>query len=295
MKIFQIPSPVTKLNSDFLKKYGVTIYLKRDDLIHPEVSGNKWRKLKYNFEEANKLGLSQVLTFGGAYSNHIAATAAAGNHFGIKTIGVIRGEEGFENDTLNKAQENGMQLHFISREAYRRKSSLEFIDQLIMKHGNSYIIQEGGANELGVKGCEEIIQECQEKFDLVACAAGTGTTVSGICRQLKNQQLLVFPALKRGGGILDEMKKYCSEEMIDKVELQLDYHFGGYAKTKPELIAFYHQFLKDYNIELDLVYTSKMMFGLFDMIQKEQLVRGTKIMVIHTGGVQGNKGMLTKI
>lgn len=292
MEMFQIPSSITELHSNFLQQHGISLCLKRDDLIHSEISGNKWRKLKFNVLEAKKQGLNVLLTFGGAYSNHIAATAAAGNYFGLKTIGIIRGEEGFENETIDKAKANRMALHFISREDYKRKAEIDFIEKLKERLGSFYLIPEGGANELGVIGCEEIMKEVDLSFDFVACTAGTGTTVSGICRQLKDENLIVFPALKGGDFILEEMKRYCSVEQLKKVELQLDYHFGGYAKTKPELITFYQQFLSNNLIELDLVYTSKMMFGLFNMIRNGEFKPGTKILAIHTGGVQGNKGIL---
>lgn len=292
MEFFKLPSIISKLDSPFLQAHEIELSLKRDDLIHAAVSGNKWRKLKYNLLEAQKKGIKQLITFGGAYSNHIAATASAGNLLGIKTIGVIRGEEGFENETLLLAQKNGMKLHFVSRTDYRQKNELDFRAELISRFGDSLIVPEGGANALGVLGCQEILEEVNEVYDVVACSAGTGTTASGICKRLKKEKLLVFPALKGGQFILEEMKAHCTPKQIKQVELQLDYHFGGYAKTKPELIEFYFQFLKDFNIELDLVYTSKMMYGLYDLIQKQYFPRGTKILAIHTGGVQGNKGIL---
>lgn len=294
MSIFKLPSPIQQLNSSFLKEKQIDLWIKRDDLIHSEVSGNKWRKLKHNIEQAKHLGFRKVLTFGGAYSNHIAATAAAGNILGIETIGVIRGEEGFDNDTLSLAKRNGIHLYFVSRSDYKRKTEKEFIDQLEKQFGNFYLVPEGGANDFGVKGCEEILLEVEGEFDCVVCAAGTGTTAAGLCRSLGKEKLLVFPALKGAGFILDEMRNYCSEEQLIQVELQLNYHFGGYAKTKPELIAFYKEFLDEFNIELDLIYTSKMMFGLFDLIRRDYFKRGTKVLAIHTGGVQGNQGVLAR-
>ena len=288
MHFFNLPSPIEQLNSMFLRKHEVELWLKRDDLIHPDISGNKWRKLKYNIAEADKRGIKKVLTFGGAFSNHIAATAAAGKLLGIKTIGVIRGDEGFENKTLQYAKENGMHLHFVSRAEYKLKSEDEFIRNLKNQFGVFYLIPEGGANELGVQGCEEIMVETNQQFDVIALSAGTGTTASGICRQLKDENLLVFPALKGGGFILDEMKHYCSKEQLQNVQLQLDYHFGGYGKTKLEQLEFLSAFTNEYKVELDKVYTSKMMFGLFDLIGKGYFKNGSKILAIHTGGLQGN-------
>lgn len=288
MNFFNLPSPIQQLNSKFLEEHEVELWLKRDDLIHEVISGNKWRKLKLNIAEAKKQGLDKIVTFGGAYSNHIAATAAAGEVLGIGTIGIIRGDEGFENKTLKNAKENGMRLQFVNRADYKLKAEPQFIEQLEEQFGFFYLIPEGGANGLGVQGCEEIMNEVEEIFDVITVSAGTGTTASGICRMLKNEHLLVFPALKGGGFILEEMKSHCSAEQIEKVELQLDYHFGGYGKTKPEQIDFMDKFQKEFQIELDRVYTSKMMFGLFDLIKNNHFKKGTKILVIHTGGVQGN-------
>lgn len=288
MNFFNLPSPIQQLNSEFLRQYEVELWLKRDDLIHEEISGNKWRKLKYNVAEAKKQGLHKIVTFGGAYSNHIAATAATGKVLGIDTIGIIRGDEGFENKTLNAAKENGMRLHFVSRADYKLKTEPAFIRELENQFGPFYLIAEGGANELGVQGCEEIINEVEEFFDVIAVSAGTGTTAAGMCRMLKNERLLVFPALKGGGFILEEMKQHCTADQIKKVELQLNYHFGGYGKSKPEQMEFMYQFNKEFQIELDQIYTSKMMFGLFDLIKKNHFKKGTKILAIHTGGLQGN-------
>ena len=237
----------------------------------------------YNVKAAERSGLTTLLTFGGAFSNHIAATAAAGKLLSLNTIGIIRGDEGFENDTLIRAKENGMQLHFISREKYKQKTAPSFIDDLQEQFRNFYLIPEGGANENGVKGTEEILKEIDQTFDFITVSAGTGTTASGLCRSLKNQELIVFPDLKGGGFILEEMSNYCAPEQLKKVQLQRDYHFGGYGKTKPTLTDFMQSFYSEHNVELDKVYTSKMMFGLFDLIKK-----GTRILAIHTGGLQGN-------
>lgn len=288
VSFFNLPSPIHSIKSALLTKKEIDLFVKRDDLIHPEISGNKWRKLKYNVQEAKKREQTTLLTFGGAYSNHIAATAAAGNYFGLKTIGVIRGNEGFENKTLLEAETNGMQLHFVSREEYRRQTDLDFISQLEVQYGDFYMIPEGGANEFGVKGCEEMLQEVDEVFDYIGCSAGTATTASGLCRSLKGERLLVFPALKGGGFIEDEMKKFCSNEQLAKVELHLDYHFGGYGKTKVAQIDFMNQFQLDFDIELDKVYTSKMFYGMFDLISRDYFPKGSRILAIHTGGLQGN-------
>ncbi len=173
MCFFQLPSPIQQLKSKLLSEKEIELWVKRDDLIHKDISGNKWRKLKYNLLEAERRGVKKILTFGGAYSNHIAATAATGNLLGFETIGVIRGDEGFTNRTLEKARENGMLLHFVSREEYRSKEESLFLEQLQNQFGGFYLIPEGGANELGVKGCEEIIRETEERYDYILVSAVT--------------------------------------------------------------------------------------------------------------------------
>lgn len=293
-----LPSPLTKIELPLLKEKKIELYLKRDDLIHEVVSGNKWRKLKYNIEASQKENLKTILTFGGAYSNHIIATAFACKENGLKSIGVIRGEETL-NETLEEAQEYGMQLHFIPREEYKRKEEKDFIQQLKNKFGEFYLIEEGGANHLGIEGCKEILQEEKETYDYIACAAGTGTTLTGLLLSLReNEKLLGFPALKGGEFLKEVIEKnisaYYKEEKnkISSLELICDYPFGGYAKVNDELKNFVSGFYQQTQIQLDLIYNGKMMFGLLDLIQKDHFPKNTRILAIHTGGVQGNRGFL---
>lgn len=274
------------------QEYGVSLYLKREDKIHAFISGNKYRKLKYNLLEADKLGAHTLLTFGGAYSNHIAAVAAAGNTLGFKTIGVIRGNElrSFinENPTLRFAQKNGMEFKFVSREVYKEKVSEAFIENLKTEFGNFYLIPEGGTNALAIKGCQAILTADDAKFNYICCAVGTGGTISGLINSSKsNQKILGFPALK-GDFLNQDISKFAEKS---NWELKTDYHFGGYAKINVELIAFINQFKKTNNIPLDPIYTGKMMFGVFNLIQKGYFPKGTKILTIHTGGLQGIDGM----
>lgn len=275
--------------------------MKRDDLIHPVISGNKWRKLRHNLSEAVMQNHHTVLTFGGAFSNHIAATAHACHGAGLDSIGIIRGDELQDenlNVTLREAKRLGMELHFVSREEYRRKTAPEFLDELKAKHGRFYAIPEGGANGLGVKGCAEILPEVDEHYDVVCCAAGTGTTLAGLRLSLpEGKRLLGFPALKGGDFLKDEVARLVQESRLrtasPSASLQLitDYHFGGYAKITPELLAFIDGFQERTNIPLDPIYTGKMMFGLYDMIQRGQFSKGITVLTIHTGGLQGWKGM----
>lgn len=282
----------------FIKKNGkgVSLYLKREDLLHPQVSGNKFRKLKYNFQEAMSIGEKVVLTFGGAFSNHIAATAAAGKLFGLKTIGVIRGDELGEdlektlqgNATLRFAVSCGMRLEFISRGAYREKNTPELMEALRKKFGSFFAVPEGGTNELAVKGCEEILTEEDRKFDLICCAVGTGGTLSGLINSSsEDQSLLGFPALK-GDFLSSEVEKFAQK---NNWKIIPDYHFGGYAKVNRELIEFINRFRSEYGIPLDPVYTGKMIFGLFDLMEKGFFLENTRILAVHTGGLQGITGM----
>ena len=277
---------------ELLKEYNVELYIKREDKIHPSISGNKYRKLKYNLQEAQKFGHDTLLTFGGAYSNHIAAVASAGKEFGFKTTGIIRGEELedkiVENPTLQFAKSKGMKFKFISRNAYRGKESEVFLNNLKKEFEDFYLVPEGGTNQLAVKGCEEILNEADTTFDYICCAVGTGGTISGIINASKaHQEVLGFPALK-GDFLSTNISKFVSK---DNWELITDYHFGGYAKVNSELIDFINQFKKEYNIPLDPVYTGKLMFGVIKMIEENYFKQKTKILVIHTGGLQGISGM----
>lgn len=275
---------------------GVELYIKREDKIHPFVSGNKYRKLKYNVLEAEKLSYKTLLTFGGAFSNHIAAVASAGNLLGFKTIGVIRGEELkdkiSENPTLSFAKQNGMQFKFVSREGYRNKTSDVFLNELKRTYDDFYIIPEGGTNSLAVKGCEEILTDEDEQFDYICSSVGTGGTISGLINCSKpSQQVLGFPALK-GDFLKQDISKFVT---TSNWELNTEYHFGGYAKINDALVAFINEFKKHYNVPLDPVYTGKMMYGIFDLIDKGYFKNGSKILAIHTGGLQGILGMNAKL
>jgi 1-aminocyclopropane-1-carboxylate deaminase len=270
----------------------VTLYIKREDMIHPYVSGNKFRKLKYNLLQAREENQTTLLTFGGAFSNHILAVAAAGKENNFKTIGVIRGEELSlkidENPTLKKSKEFGMEFEFVTREDYRNKHEAFFIEKLHHKFGSFYLLPEGGTNPLAVKGCKEILVDTDEVFDYICCPVGTGGTISGIINSAFNhQKVLGFPALK-GDFLKEDIRKFAHR---DNWELINDYHFDGYGKVNEELIQFINCFKLKSDILLDPIYTGKMVFGVIDMIQKKYFPNGSKILLIHTGGLQGVKGM----
>jgi len=271
---------------------NIDVYIKREDLIHPFVSGNKFRKLKYNLAKAKNQNFTTLLTFGGAFSNHIAATAAAGNLEGFKTIGIIRGDELADkindNPTLKFAQENGMRFKFVSRENYRRKNDIDFIAELKMEFRDFYLIPEGGTNELAVKGCAEILTENDKKFDFIACAVGTGGTIAGIIESsMSNQRILGFPALK-GDFLQNEIRKFVPES---NWQLLNGFEFGGYGKVTPELIAFMNDFYAETQILLDPIYTAKMVFGVRSLINNGFFPDNSQILLIHTGGIQGIHGM----
>ena len=275
---------------------GISLHIKREDLIHPFVSGNKFRKLKYNLRQAKAENNDTLLTFGGAFSNHIAAVAYAGKEQGFKTIGIIRGDELSgkisENPTLKFAANCGMQFEFVSREEYRSKSENHFVEKLRMKFGDFYLIPEGGTNELAIKGCEEILTENDAEFNVVCCAIGTGGTISGIINSvLPHQKILGFPSLK-GDFLKDEIRNFVQNH---NWELITDYHFGGYGKVNEKLIAFINQFYAETKIPLDPIYTGKMVFGVIDLIRENYFPANSKILLIHTGGIQGIQGMNIKL
>jgi 1-aminocyclopropane-1-carboxylate deaminase len=248
--------------------------------------------LKYNLAEAKRLEKDTLLTFGGAYSNHIVAVAAAGKENNFKTIGIIRGEELSvkinQNPTLKKAQEFGMIFDFIPREIYRDKENPFFLEKLKSKYGDFYLIPEGGTNVFAVKGCEEILTSEDYNFDFICCSVGTGGTISGIINCSKPcQKVLGFPALK-GDFLQEDIRKFANKE---NWELITDYHFGGYAKVKTELIDFMNCFYEKYTIPLDPIYTAKMVYDVFDLIKNNYFPKNAKILLIHTGGLQGIKGM----
>ncbi|WP_375238972.1 1-aminocyclopropane-1-carboxylate deaminase/D-cysteine desulfhydrase [Aurantibacter sp.] len=269
---------------------SVSLSIKREDKIHEFVSGNKFRKLKYNIEAAESGVYNQLLTFGGAFSNHISATAAAGKLNNIKTIGIIRGDElnDKSNQTLKFAKQCGMQLIFVSREEYRLKEQGNLAKKYINKE--TFIVPEGGTNPLAIKGCEEILDDSTSRYDYICTSVGTGGTISGIINaSLSHQKIIGFSALK-GSFLQEDISKFVNKT---NWTLNIDYHFGGYAKVTPELISFINQFKTQHNIPLDPIYTGKMMYGVLDLISKGYFKKDSKILAIHTGGLQGIQGVNT--
>jgi len=272
---------------------GIELYIKREDLLHSIISGNKLRKLKYNLKQAKQLGYNKLLTFGGAFSNHIVAVSGAGKEFGFETVGVIRGEELIhkiqENPSLAFAQQNGMEFYFMDRISYRDKYDKKIIESLHDLYGDFYLIHEGGTNELAINGCEEILtDEDKSIFNFVCCAIGTGGTISGIINSSNTtQEIIGFSSLK-GDFLINVIRNFVQKENWN---INSEYHFGGYGKVSDELIRFLNTFYQQTNIPLDPIYTGKMMFGILDLIQKDYFPINSKILAIHTGGLQGISGM----
>lgn len=288
------PIPTQPLRHSILKEKGIELAIKRLDLINSEVSGNKFFKLKHNLENAKREGKNTILTFGGAYSNHIYATAEAANAENMGSIGIIRGERTVPlNATLSHAESLGMQLHFIDRNRYRNKTDPGFLTNLQDKFGDFYLIPEGGTNELAIRGTKEILTAADKGFSHVCSSIGTGGTYAGLYATLsEHQKLLGFSSLK-GTFIHQEIADLIEKHHLEskgKDEVFTNYHFGGYAKHKPELIEFIWWFYENFGIVLDPIYTGKLAFGIWDLIEKDYFIKGSKILMIHSGGLQGNIG-----
>lgn len=288
------PLHTTLLQHPLLREKGVSMQVLRLDGIHPEVSGNKFFKLTYNLQEALAQGHTQILTFGGAYSNHIYATASAAKEIGLASIGVLRGELlDPENPTLQHARAAGMHLHSISRQVYREKTSPEFISSLKNQFGRFYLIPEGGTNALAIQGTAEILEKSHEEYTHICTPVGTGGTFAGLASSLHpQQQLLGFSALK-GEGIRTEIEQLLQSHNISPKgtpTLLTQYHHGGYAKWSSELINFILWFWEEFGIPLDPIYTGKMAYGCWDLLKKGQFPPGTRLLMVHTGGLQGNRG-----
>jgi 1-aminocyclopropane-1-carboxylate deaminase len=284
-------TPVTELLSAVFRSVDVQVFIKRENLNHETVSGNKWWKLKYNLEEAQLQKHTTLLTFGGGFSNHLYATAAAANQLGLKSIGVVRGEETLPlNNTLSFAHQCGMQLHFVSREDYRKKTEPSFINEWHDRFGDFYIIPEGGTNELALKGCAELGEKLQKEieFDYLCLSVGTGGTMAGLINGVSDKKIVGYASLKGGNFLEVDVKKFTRNKSNWKIET--GYHFGGYGKVNDELKTFMLSFEKEHEILLDPVYTAKAMYGLFDQVAKGIFQRGSKILFLHTGGLQGRAG-----
>lgn len=282
-------SILTKVSDPCLERFKIELWVKRDDLLHPIVSGNKWRKLKYILEDALSLGASKIVSMGGPYSNHLHALAYIGNRLNLKTECFIRGES-HTNPTLTDLQRWGMCLNFVSREQYRTLRGYKHRNSLPGIDVNTYWLPEGGATDLALRGLAELVSEIDIQYDVICCPCGTGTTLAGIIRAVRPEvSVLGFSALKGGSFLNQEVDKFLNKpyrnwQIVD------DYHFGGFARIKPELIEFIEQFSRITLIPLEPVYTGKMFYGIYDLIEKGFFKSGQRIVVLHSGGLQGNRG-----
>ena len=282
------PPEVQELHDIFFEKRKITFFVLNLEKIHPTINGNKYFKLKYNLEEFLRSDKKRILTFGGAFSNHILACAAAGKAYGFDTIGVIRGEElnSESNFMLKSALEYGMKLKFISREIYREKESEELIANLKMEFSDFYLLPEGGSNSLAVKGCAEIPALIDEEFDWICCACGTGGTIAGISMALKKNQKALGITVVNAKGYFEKqiMELLGTNKIPEKIELKHEFHFGGYAKNNAALETFRIDFMKKYQLKIDKIYNSKLFFGVFKLIEEGYFAEGSRIVCVNTGG-----------
>ena len=297
MHIAIAPSPLQLIDDAWLRDMGIQLYLKRDDLLHPTVQGNKWRKLKYNLLRAQELGKHTLLTFGGPYSNHIYATSAAAKLFGFNSIGIIRGEEPKDKSyTLKFAASQGMQLMYIDRTTYRNKDEVSYLQQLQQQYPNAYIVPEGGTNQYALRGVAELVGEIDMPFDYLCSACGTGGTLAGMVAGLAGEkQLIGFSSLKGDDALtaqIDALVQAYTGEQYHNYTVNFDYHFGGYARVKPELVDFIKAFKAQHAVQLEPVYIGKMLFGIYELIKQGYFPKGSTIVAVHTGGLQGLSGYL---
>ncbi|MEY8263504.1 MAG: pyridoxal-phosphate dependent enzyme [Bermanella sp.] len=283
-------------NHPLLAQHNISVQIKRDDLLHPVVSGNKLYKLMFNLEQFQREHKKTLITFGGAYSNHLHATAFMGRQLGVQTVAIVRGEQLIPlNPTLKDCTDWGMILEPVCREQYRQKQRGGGIQSIIDRYPSPYVVPEGGANRLGVLGAAKMLDEVdQEKLDMVVVACGTGVTMAGLISACEPHVRVVgFPALKAEKWMADEVQGWLDIIACKQCNwaLQHDYHFGGYAKTKPELLAFMDDMEANYNLLLDPIYTAKAFYGLLDMIARGEIARGSNLLFIHSGGLQGRRGL----
>ncbi|MDP1773524.1 MAG: pyridoxal-phosphate dependent enzyme [Methylobacter sp.] len=285
------PSILTKIADPWLLQYPIELWMKRDDLLHPVISGNKWRKLKYILDHALSLGVDTLISMGGAYSNHLHALAYVGKVLGLKTIGLVRGERPETlTPTLLDMKAWGMELRFVSRSDYRLLRQYKNWHDLPDLEPRQYWLPEGGAQPLALKGIAELVGEIAISYDTICVPCGTGTTLAGIVDAASEQtSVLGFAALKNAGFLMAEVEAMLSHPR-NNWQINLDYHFGGFAKNNAELSAFIEDFELKTTLPLEPVYTGKMMYAIYDLIKKDYFKPGQRIIAVHTGGLQGKRG-----
>jgi len=299
--LIKTPSPVVHLDDKVARQAGVSIYVKRDDLLHPEFGGNKWRKLKYNLQACCQQQASGILTFGGAYSNHLLATAAAGAASGIPTIGIVRGEPASaDNPTLRRASALGMQLQWVDRATYRQRHSATYWQDLRARYGEVYIVPEGGSNVRALAGVAELVVEMRAqlpRFDVICCPVGSGGTLAGIVGALAGAETAMGISVLRGADYLvREVERLLGvPDLRGRWQINDTYHCGGYARVTRDLVRFCDDFAAHHGIPLEPIYSGKMMYGIFDLISRRRWPPETVLVALHTGGLQGLAGMENRL
>tara|TARA_B100001094_G_scaffold332865_2_gene406969 strand:+ start:5715 stop:6644 length:930 start_codon:yes stop_codon:yes gene_type:complete len=292
----QVPSPLTKIQHPLLDQYGIECVFKRDDLLHPWLSGNKWRKLKYTLSGATGQASSCWVSFGGCFSNHLYALAGAGQLFNKKTVGIIRGEEDPNNPTLQFLYKMGMTCHFVTREQYKKRHHIAY-EQLIDKtYPGAFLIPEGGYSVAAMQGMAEVVQELEQQidYDVLCCAVGSGTTLAGLaCAQKNKKRVIGFAALKNASYLHESIQSLQREKAgcVYDYDLELDYHGGGFGRVSAEVADFTQDFVARTGITIEPIYLGKTLFGLFDKIKRGQFEAQTRIVVLHSGGLQGLAGL----
>ncbi|POG23628.1 1-aminocyclopropane-1-carboxylate deaminase [Aeromonas bestiarum] len=288
----RLPSPLQAISHPLLTEHGVMLWCKRDDLIHPTISGNKWRKLKYQLQHARTQGIKHLISFGGAYSNHIHALAAAGCQSGLNTTGIIRGEpEAASNSTLSAAKGWGMDLIFVDRQSYRRRQDPEWLAQFAAP--DTLIVPEGGSSPLALPGVAELVDEVPFSPDLWVLPCASGGTLAGLIAGKRDQErILAIAVLKGASFIADEVcRLHPAAATTPGWQVALDHHDGGYAKFSPALWQWVQAFSAQTGLPLEPIYSGKAMWGLFRELAAGHIPRGSKIVFIHTGGMQGLAGL----
>ena len=294
--MINLPTPTQEIKHPLLEEKAVRVFVKRDDLTHPEIMGNKWRKLKYNLSTAQRSGFKGVVTMGGAYSNHLAATAAGCYEKGLSAVGIVRGEElnRESNPTLRYANAKSMKLEFVDRAVYRAmRQNHELVKN---RFPDMYFLPEGGTNELAIRGCKEILDEIDIDYDLMVTPIGTGGTFAGLMAGMEGHRKVLGVSSLKGDFIHQDVKALLARFNIEgnPYEIATNYHFGGYGKTTTALIDFMNWFKEMYEIPLDPIYTGKSFFCVFDMIKKAKFEKNLRIILLHTGGLQGIEGFNRK-
>ncbi|MGZ8152107.1 MAG: 1-aminocyclopropane-1-carboxylate deaminase/D-cysteine desulfhydrase [Methylovulum sp.] len=284
-------SGLTKIDDPALDPYDVELWIKRDDLLHPVISGNKWRKLKFILDHALSLGADTLISMGGAYSNYLHALAYAGNALGLNTIGLIRGEPSETlTPTLSDMQHWGMELRFVSRSDYRLLRQYQDWHGLPDLRPGQYWLPEGGAQTLALAGVAELVREITIPYDTICAPCGTGATLAGIINSVpESTTVLGFAALKNAGFLTADVNRLLGKT-TNNWQINQDYHFGGFAKTNAELMMFIYEFELTTGITIEPVYTGKMLYALYDLIKKHYFNPGQRLIAVHTGGLQGNRG-----